>query len=218
VLVEQLLGTGKAFFRHQGGHGDLDPLFAGTLVACCGAGCSCTSSTLWAHNACARRDAGLTEAGDAAIGRVTQDAPHDRTFPATCSASRNAFAVEATCDLSDAESLDCVHLIDAPYYTGLGFIDNIRGGHLVRLTDVTVSIGSAAQYAHLTGLRPLSPCGDFTNTVSTPWWANSSINRIWYAYLRLKRSGEYASSTWICPSAARSRTRSKPGRSSVAPL
>src|SRR5437870_6036105 len=30
------------------------------------------------------------------------------------------------------------------------------GGHLVRLTDVTVSIGSAAQYAHLTGLRPVS--------------------------------------------------------------
>ena len=27
VLVEQLLGTGKAFFRHQGGHGGLDPLF-----------------------------------------------------------------------------------------------------------------------------------------------------------------------------------------------
>ena len=58
---------------------------------CCGAGCSCTSSTLWVHNACARRDVGLTEAGDAAIGRVTQDAPHDRTFPSTCSASRNAF-------------------------------------------------------------------------------------------------------------------------------
>jgi hypothetical protein len=36
VLVEQFLGTGKAFFRHQGGHGDLDPLFAGALVACCG--------------------------------------------------------------------------------------------------------------------------------------------------------------------------------------
>src|SRR6266496_2511499 len=34
----------------------------------------------------------------------------------------------------------------------------------------------------------------------------------------LKRSGEYASTTWICPSAARSRTRSKPGLSNIAPL
>ena len=117
VLEQQLLGTGKAFFRHQGGHGDLDPFFLRALVACCGAGRSCTPSTLWAHNACACRDAGLTEAGDAAIGRVTQDAPHDRAFPATCSASRNAFAVELTRDLPDAESLDGVHLIDAPYYT-----------------------------------------------------------------------------------------------------
>src|SRR5437773_6688626 len=156
VLVEQLLGTSKAFFGHQGGHGDLDPLFAGALVACCAAGRSCTPRTLWAHNPCARRDAGLAEAGDATIGRVAQHAPHHRAFPATCSASRNAFAVEATRDLPDAESLDGVHLIDAPYYTGLGFIDNIRGGHLVSLTDVTVSIGSAAQYAHLTGSRPVS--------------------------------------------------------------
>ncbi len=150
------MGTGKAFFRHQGGHGDLDPLFARALVACCGAGCSCTAPTLWAHNPCARRNAGLAEAGDAAIGRVAQHAPHHRAFPATCFTSRYAFGVEATRDLPDAESFDCVHLIDAPYYTGLGFIDNIRGGHLVSLTDVTVSIGSAAHHAHLTGLRPVS--------------------------------------------------------------
>ena len=67
VLAEQLLGTGKAFFRHQGGHGDLDPLFAGALVACCGAGRNYTPPTLWAHNPCARRDAGLAKIGRAHV-------------------------------------------------------------------------------------------------------------------------------------------------------
>ena len=42
VVIEQLLRTGEAFFRHQGGHGDLDPLFPRALVACCAAGRSCT--------------------------------------------------------------------------------------------------------------------------------------------------------------------------------
>src|SRR5262249_41120423 len=45
VLVEQLLGTGEALFRHQGGHGDLDPLFAWAFVACGGVGRSYTSPT-----------------------------------------------------------------------------------------------------------------------------------------------------------------------------
>src|SRR3974377_1811923 len=87
-LVQKLLGTGKAFFSHQGGHGDLDPFPLRALVACCGAWRSCTPSTLWAHNACARRDAGLTEAGDAAIGRGAQEAPHDPAVPAASSARR----------------------------------------------------------------------------------------------------------------------------------
>src|SRR5215469_2805142 len=156
VLVEQLLGTGKAFFRHQGGHGDFDPLFAGALVSGCAAGCRCAPPTLWAHNPCAPGDAGLAEAGETTIGRVAQHAPNHGAFPATCSASRNTFSVESTRDFPDAESLDGVHLIDAPYYTGLGFIDNIRGGHLISLTDVTISIGSAAHYAHFTGLRSVS--------------------------------------------------------------
>ncbi len=33
MVEQQLLGTGEAFFGHQGGHGDLNPLFARALVA-----------------------------------------------------------------------------------------------------------------------------------------------------------------------------------------
>jgi hypothetical protein len=40
----------------------------------------------------------------------------------------------------------------------------------------------------------------------------------WYAYFRLNRSGEWSSTASICPSAARSRTLSRPGRRSVAPV
>jgi len=39
---------------------------------------------------------------------------------------------------------------------GFGFIDKVRGGRLVSLADVTVSIGSVAHHAHLTRLRPVS--------------------------------------------------------------
>src|SRR6266852_1022632 len=38
VLLEKLLGTSEAILAYQGGHGDLDPLFARALVACCRAG------------------------------------------------------------------------------------------------------------------------------------------------------------------------------------
>src|SRR4029077_15232282 len=69
---------------------------------------------------------------------------------------RNAFAVEPSRDLRDAESLDGIHLIDAPHYTGLGFIDNVGGERLFRLADITVAIGSAAHYAHLPGMGTVS--------------------------------------------------------------
>src|SRR4029077_9532933 len=38
VLLEQLLGAGKAFFCHQGWHRNPDPLFARAFVRGCGAG------------------------------------------------------------------------------------------------------------------------------------------------------------------------------------
>src|SRR5437660_6190098 len=82
VLVEQLLGTGETLFRHQGRHGDLDPLFARAFVACCGAGGSYTPPTLWAHNPRPCRDAGLAEAGGTAIRGVAQHRPNGRAFPA----------------------------------------------------------------------------------------------------------------------------------------
>src|SRR3954467_4406054 len=82
VLLEQLLSTGEALFRHQGWYGNLDPLFALAFVACCGAGRSYTPPTLWAHHPRPCTDAGLAEAGEAAIGWVSQQSPNHRAFPA----------------------------------------------------------------------------------------------------------------------------------------
>src|SRR5207302_2766903 len=130
VLVEQLLGTGEALFRHQGRHGDLDPLFARAFVACCSAG---------------------------AIGGVAQHTPDHRAFPASALlASRDTCGVEPAGDLANAESLHGVHFIDAPHHAGLGFLDHVRSGRLVGLADITVSIGSVAHHAHLARLRPMS--------------------------------------------------------------
>src|SRR5262249_14824094 len=128
-VVQQLLGTSEAFFRYEGWHGNLNPLFARALVACCIAGRTYTSPTLWAHLG-ARREAGLAEAGDSAIGGMAQYAPDHRAFPAACLAWRYAFAIEPPCNLRDAKSLDGIHLIDAPHYAGLSFIDNVRGERL----------------------------------------------------------------------------------------
>src|SRR5260370_13685842 len=155
VVVQQLLGTGEAFLGHQGWHGDLNPLFARALVAGGIAGRSYTPPTLWAQVR-ARTEAGLAEAGYAAIGGVPQHAPDHRAFPAACPARRNAFAVEPPRDLRDAESFDGIHLIDAPHYTGLGFIDHVGGERPFRLADITVAIGSAAHYAHLPGMGTVS--------------------------------------------------------------
>src|SRR2546422_1666216 len=157
VLLEQLLGTGEALFRHQGRHGDLDPLFARAFVACCGAGRSYTPPTLWAHNPRPCRDAGLAEAGGTAIRGVAQHRPNRRAFPArACLASRDAFSIDPPGDLPDATPLDCVHLIDAPHYSGLAFIDDVSGGRLVGLANVTISIRSVAQHAHFARLCPVS--------------------------------------------------------------
>src|SRR5207245_320515 len=106
VFLKKLLGTGEALFGYQGGHGDLDPLFARAFVACRHAGRSHTSPTLWADNARPRRDARLAETRDTAIGGVAQHGPDGRAFPASAYlASRDALGVEPAGDLADAESL-----------------------------------------------------------------------------------------------------------------
>src|SRR4029077_8394577 len=155
VVVQQLLGTGKTFLGHQGWHRNLNPLFARALVAGGIARRSYTPPTMGAHLRTCRK-AGLAEAGDSAIGGVPQHAPDHRAFPAACPARRNAFAVEPPSDLRDAESLDGIHLIDAPHYTGLGFIDHVGCQRLFRLADIAVAIGSAAHYAHFPGMGTVS--------------------------------------------------------------
>src|SRR6266498_15270 len=80
----------------------------------------------------------------------------ERSPARACLASRDAFSIDPPRDLTDAESLDCVHLIDAPHYAGLGFIDDVSGGCLVGLADVTVAVRSVAHHADLARLRPVS--------------------------------------------------------------
>src|SRR5215469_7854655 len=45
---------------------------------------------------------------------------------------------------------------DAPHYAGLSFIDQVGGERLFALADITVAIGSAAHYAHLPRVCPMS--------------------------------------------------------------
>src|SRR5439155_21449249 len=102
------------------------------------------------------RHSGLAEAGDAAIGGVTQHTPDDRAFPTTAFARRYASRFEQAGCLADAESLHCVHLIRSSYYTGLGFVDDVSGGRFVSLADITISIRSTAHHADLARVRPVS--------------------------------------------------------------
>src|SRR5215469_1768857 len=119
------------------------------------AGRSATPATLGAHlRAC--REMGLAEAGDSAIGRVPQHTPDHRAFPAACPTRRYAFPVEPPRDLRDAQSLDRIHLIDAPHYAGLSFIDQIGGERLFRLVDITIAVRSAAHDAHFPRLGTVS--------------------------------------------------------------
>src|SRR5215469_1642039 len=112
------------------------------------AGRSYTPATLCGHlRAC--REASLAETGDSAIGGVAQHGPDHGAFPAASLTRRNAFAIEPPRDLRDAKSLDGIHLIDAPHYAGLRFIDNIGGERLFRLAGITVAIRSATHYPHL---------------------------------------------------------------------
>src|SRR6516164_191332 len=105
-------------------------------------------TTLCAHlRAC--REASLAEAGDSAIGGVAQHAPDHGAFPVASLTRRNAFAIEPPRDLRDAKPLDGIHLKDAPYHLGLGFIDNVGSERLFRLAGITVAVRSAAHYAHL---------------------------------------------------------------------
>src|SRR5215831_54439 len=119
------------------------------------AGCSATPPTLGAY-LCACRKMGLAEAGDSAIGRVPQHTPDHRAFPPACPTRRNAFLVEPPRDLRDAQSLDGIHLIDAPHNAGLGFIDNVGGERLFSFADITVAIRRAAHYAHLPDMGTVS--------------------------------------------------------------
>src|ERR1700687_5603075 len=157
VLLKEFLGTGEALFAYQCRHGDLDPFFARALVAGCGAGRNHTAPTQRTDDARPCRGAGLAETGDTTIRRVTQHSPDRRAFPAgTCFASRNAFGVDPASDLADAESFNRVHLIDALNHTGLGLQHGVRGGDLVGLADITVSIRSAAHNADFTRVGPVS--------------------------------------------------------------
>src|SRR5438270_4863957 len=156
VLVKQLLSTGEALFRYQRWYGNLDPLFACTFVTCGGAGSGYTPPTLGAQDPRPCTDAGLAEAGEAAIGWVSQQSPNHRTLPAACPASRDTFGVEPSRDLPDAEPLNCVHLINASHHTGFGFINDVGGRHLVGFTDITISIRSVAQDAHFAHLGSMS--------------------------------------------------------------
>src|SRR4029077_13753344 len=119
VMLEQLLGTGKALFCHQGWHGNPNPLFVRAFVGSCGAGQRTSPPALWTHNPRPCRDAGLAEASEAAIGGIAQYSPDHRAFPTSRLTSRDAFSVQLPRDLPNAESLDCVHLIHAPHYTRL---------------------------------------------------------------------------------------------------
>src|SRR5712692_3879702 len=157
VLLEKLLGTSEAILAYQGGHGDLDPLFARALVACCRAGRHHTPPTQRANHARPCRHARLAEAGEAAIRRVAQYGPDGRAFPAgACLARRDAFGVDPAGHLADAESLHRVHLIYALHHPSLGFKHGVRGGRLVGLADIAVAIRSAAHHADLARVGPVS--------------------------------------------------------------
>src|SRR5207302_10792987 len=97
------------------------------------------------------------EAGGAAMRGVVRQEPDGGALRALgCLASRDAFIIDPPRSLTDAESLDGVHLIAASPYAGLGFIDDVSGGCLVGLADVTVAVRSVAHHADLARLRPVS--------------------------------------------------------------
>src|ERR1700730_15982347 len=157
VLLEKLLGTSEAILADQGGHRDLDPLFARGLVAGGHAGRSHTPPTQRANNARSCRDARLAEASDAAIRRVAQYGPDSRAFPAgsdlTC---RDAFGVDPAGHLADAESFHRVHLVYALHHTSLAFQHAVRGGRLVSFADIAVAVRSTTHHTDLARVGPVS--------------------------------------------------------------
>src|SRR5664280_2949010 len=157
ILLKELLGTGEAILAYQGWHGDLDPLFAWALVACCHAGRNHTPPTLRTDDARPCRSTRLAETGDTTIRRVAQHGPDGRAFPpGACFASRDAFGIDPPGNLADAAALHRVHLIDALDHTGLGVKHGVRSRRLVGLADIAVPIRSAAHHADLTRLGPVS--------------------------------------------------------------
>src|ERR1039458_3014858 len=77
VLLQKFLCTGETIFTYQRRHGDLDPLFARSFMACGHAGCNHTPSTLRTHNTCSGRGACLTETTAVLNGQGNPD----RYFP-----------------------------------------------------------------------------------------------------------------------------------------
>src|SRR5664280_3208612 len=70
-------------------------------------------------------------------------------------ASRDAFSVDPAGNLTDAQAIHRVHLIDAYDDTGLGLKHNVCSRRHVGLANISVAIGSAAHHANLTGLSPV---------------------------------------------------------------
>ncbi|MGA8618158.1 MAG: hypothetical protein WB660_06500 [Candidatus Sulfotelmatobacter sp.] len=106
VLLEEFLGASKTLFGYQSWHRNLDPLFARAFVTCGAARYRNPPPALWAHNPRPCRDAGLAEAGEAAIGGVALHSPDHRAFPTSSLTDRDTIAVEPPRDVTHAESLD----------------------------------------------------------------------------------------------------------------
>src|ERR1035438_5591952 len=83
-------------------------------MTCGHAGRNDTPPTLRTHNTCSGRSARLAETSNATIGRVAQHGPDSRALPPSAGfARRDAFGVEPSGNLADAEAIHRVHLIDA---------------------------------------------------------------------------------------------------------
>src|ERR1035438_8783638 len=126
-------------------------------MTCGHAGRNDTPPTLRTHNTCSGRSARLAETSNATIGRVAQHGPDSRALPPSAGfARRDAFGVEPSGNLADAEAIHRVHLIDALDHASLGFKHNVCGRRHVGLADIAVAIRSPTHHADFTGLSPVS--------------------------------------------------------------
>src|ERR1700730_2579289 len=113
VFLEQFLGSREAVLTHQCGHRDLDPLLARTFVADTVAGYNCTAPPQCSRDTHAPGAARLAESSSAAIGRIAQHGPHHRALPTgALLAGCDAFGIKPARDLSHAEPVNHVHLVN----------------------------------------------------------------------------------------------------------